>query len=236
MHSSGRACGSSPHSQVDSPHSPTPHLPQVCEAVQGAVGEVGRRLAAQLATKQDLQTLSLKVGGGYGGKRRRQGCHTEHRSCRRPTLPPSAAQVSSKVSREEVERLLRAHRASLAPPTTAADPGPAAGTKLRCISCDTDLQPFLFAAAPGVIVGGGGQLAPAPGATADLRYSQLPAASPARNAGLPWTAAVGVAGPGSPQAAAALGAGGEGAAVQLPAAALSARPSASPGRQGAPAR
>ena len=153
------------------------------------------------------------------------------------------------MSREEVERLLRAHRAALAPPT-AADPGPAAGTKLRCISCDADLQPFLFAAAPGVIVGGGGQLAPqpapAPGAAANLRYSQLPAASPARNAGQPWTAAVGVVGSVSPQGAPpAPGAdvprtstGGEGGAVQLPTAPLSARPpaSGSPSRLGAPAR
>lgn len=61
----------------------------------------------------------------------------------------------------------------------------AAGMRFRCISCDTALHPFVFAAAPGA----GAGAAPAPAHTADLRYTQLPVASPARNASQPWTAA-----------------------------------------------
>ena len=42
---------------------------QVHDAVTGAVTEVGRRLSERLATKQDLQALSFKVGSE--GKRGR---------------------------------------------------------------------------------------------------------------------------------------------------------------------
>ena len=163
-----------------------------------------------------------------------------------PPLPAPPAQVTGKVSREEVERMLRAHRAAAAAAAqTAVDPawaGPAAGMKFKCISCDADLQPFLFAAAAGAL-GGGGQN----GGTADLRYCQLPAASPPRNPGQPWTAAVaGAAGPGArPDSAAPLsgGSGGDscgqaGTHVQPPApqqsGVLSSRPSTGASRLGAP--
>lgn len=62
----------------------------------------------------------------------------------------------------------------------------AAGMRFRCISCDTALQPFVFAAAPGAGISG----AVGQPHTADLRYRQLPVASPARNASQPWAAAV----------------------------------------------
>ena len=77
--------------------------------------------------------------------------------------------------------------------------------RFKCISCDSALQPFLFAAAAGA---GGAGSAGGPH-TADLRYSQLPVASPARNASQPWTAAMA---PGVEAAAAGV-AGGE--AVRL---------------------
>lgn len=73
------------------------------------------------------------------------------------------------------------------PPAPAHTSSPAAGMRFKCISCDTALQPFLFAAAPGAGGAGGGAGYPH---TADLRYSQLPMASPARNPSQPWTAAV----------------------------------------------
>lgn len=37
---------------------------QVSEAVTGAASEIGRCLSERLATKQDLQSLSVKVSGG----------------------------------------------------------------------------------------------------------------------------------------------------------------------------
>ncbi|KAI7840130.1 hypothetical protein COHA_006169 [Chlorella ohadii] len=132
---------------------------QVSEAVGGAASEIGRRLSERLATKQDVQALSVKV--------------------------------NSKVSREDVERMLRSHKVAMAPPPAAApaaDPNcPAAGMRFRCLSCDTALQPFAFAVAPG---NGGASGSAGQAHTADLRYTQLPVASPARNAAQPWTAAV----------------------------------------------
>ncbi|KAL4422509.1 hypothetical protein ABPG75_008706 [Micractinium tetrahymenae] len=198
---------------------------QVHDAVTGAVVEVGRglerRLAEKLATKQDLQTLSIKMG--------------------------------SKVSREEVERMLRAHLAAL---PGAAEPGsgPAAGMRFKCLSCDSDMQPFVFAAPPGALPF---PHQPHTGGTADLRYSQLPVASPPRSTTQPWTAAaapMGGAAAAGPEASASrlgstAGVGGGGsvasspsasasqlpaAHVQLQQAPLSARPSTGASRLGAP--
>ena len=130
------------------------------------------------------------------------------------TLPPitqhqlslqhCTLQVSSKVTREEVERLLKAHTKAAASQASAAaaapppgDPAsPASGLRFKCLSCDTDLQSFVFAAAPGA--GLSPSQAQAQAQTADLRYSQLPVASPPRNSSQPWTAAVlGAAGAGA---------------------------------------
>lgn len=219
---------------------------QVAEAVAGAAGDIGRRLGERLASKHDLQTVSAKVRECLkGGLWARLGAG-QAPPASDPPLPPSQLtptphpapkQVSSKVSREEVERMLRAHRAAQAPPSpSAADAagGPAAGMRFKCISCDTDLQPFIFAAAPGALGGG---------TTADLRYSHLPVASPARNAGQPWTAAVaGGAAPVSPTAelsrASSAGDAGSlspGGAHVLPPSPLSGRPSTAASRGGAPA-
>ena len=149
--------------------------PQVSEAVAGATGEIGRRLVERLATKQDLQTLSVKVGvpaSAWGGSWLRSiagaparalqtwhvlalqrsqlpanawSLHTPVAGSSLPTVccrggaPGDALQVHSRVSRDEVERMLRAHKAALAPPPApAADPkGPGAGrgsaATARCI-------------------------------------------------------------------------------------------------------
>ncbi|GAB4815314.1 hypothetical protein N2152v2_002360 [Parachlorella kessleri] len=72
--------------------------------------------------------------------------------------------VSSKITRDEVERMMRKVQQSI--PQAHA---PASGVRFKCISCDSDLQPVIFASAPG-----GGA------AAANLRYSQLPSVSPAR--------------------------------------------------------
>ncbi|KAI3430254.1 hypothetical protein D9Q98_004850 [Chlorella vulgaris] len=90
--------------------------------------------------------------------------------------------VTGKATREEVERLHRAHRAvAAALPSVEPGAGPAAGTKFKCISCDSLLQPFVFAAAPGALAQSTD--------TAELRYLQLPAASPQRNPQQTWSAA-----------------------------------------------
>lgn len=66
--------------------------------------------------------------------------------------------------------------------------GAAAGIKLKCLSCDSDLQPVYFATVAG------------PQHAADLRYSQLPAASPARPATQAWSPLGADQQPGSPGA------------------------------------
>lgn len=150
--------------------------------------------------------------------------------------------------------MLRAHRGSF---MSTAEPGsgPAAGMRFKCISCDSDMQPFVFAAPLGALPYGGG------GGTADLRYSQLPVASPARNSSQPWTAAAttgsplaaspSAAGPESSRLSTSSGAGGGGAGTgsagpPLPAAhvqapgpqqgLLTSRPSTGASRLGAPVR
>lgn len=144
--------------------------------------------------------------------------------------------------------MLRAHRAAL-PGAVEPGSGPAAGMRFKCLSCDGDMQPFVFAAPPGAL--------PFPhqqhsGGSASLRYSQLPVASPPRSSSQAWTAAAApldgaaAASPEVPPSrlGGAASVGGAMAAtssattvhVQLPRGPLPARPSTSASRLGAPVR
>eukprot|EP00887_Chlorella_sp_A99_P000399 scaffold13.g399.t1 len=148
------------------------------EALQAHLLSQQQRLAAQMeelaaGIKAGIPPVVTASVGEAGKALERR---LADRSASKQEVQALALKMERKVTREEVERMLRGLRAG--PPPMPEGNNVAAGVKLKCLSCDSDLQPVYFATTAGV-----------PQASADLRYSQLPTASPARPSTQSWAAA-----------------------------------------------
>lgn len=141
------------------------------EALQAHLLAQQERLAAQVeaAAERVLASVPGAVAAAVGDASRALERRLAGLAASKQELAALAAKLAAMPSREEVEGMLHAllARGAAAPPL-AGEGLPAAGVKLKCLSCDGDLRPVHLASAGG---------APLP---ADLRYSTLPTASPAR--------------------------------------------------------